>query len=208
MGNNNIIKSAILLLLFSAMACKDQPVVKDIPLSMRDSSYRRMKRNYEDKMGLSSLENGFRDLQIRILRGYAFTDSTDLILLTKIDTKWSVQLYKLVFQYDKNFDLIVAINKRVTIKQPKSGWQIFTDSLLKLDILTLPDFSTIPGYYLSTDSDGPTIEIATADEYRIYGYPNFESYVEKKIEAKKVYLILKLIEEELDFKWLRRLPDF
>jgi hypothetical protein len=208
MVNNNIIKLAISLLLFSVTACKNMPVVKDIPLSMRDSSYREMKRNYEDKMGLSSLETGFRDLQIRILRGYTFTDSADLILLTKVNAKWSAQLYKLVFQYDKNFDSIVAVNKRLVIKEPKSGWQFFIDTLMKLDILTLPDFSTIPGYYLNTDSDGPTIEVATVDEYRIYGYPNFESHVEKKIEAKKMYEILKLIEIELDFKWLRKLPVF
>lgn len=208
MKNNYVIQLVISLLLFFVVACKDQPVVKDIPLSLRDSSYREMKRNYEDKMGLSSLENGFRDLQIRILRGYTFTDSGDLILLTKVDKKWSAQLYKLVFQYDKNFDSIVAVNKRIVTKEPKSGWQFFTDSLMKLEILTLPDFSTIPGYYLSTDSDGPTVEIATSDEYRIYGYPDFESHVEKKIEARKMYEILKLIESELDFKWLRKLPDF
>jgi hypothetical protein len=187
------------------IATLQDTVIKDIPLNIRDSAYRQMQRNTESKIGLSSLEGGFKDLQIRIWRGYSQTDFIDLILFTKVNDKWSARLHNLVLHYDKNFDSVVAITKKVVTKEPKSGWQFFTDSLIKLKILDLPDYSTLPDYYVSADSDGVTVEVATVDKYRTYSYPDFESYISKKTEAKKMYQILKLIENEFHFKWLREL---
>ena len=195
-------------------SCKTQPknqvtekssetVVIDIPhdLKGRPLWYYQKKGKMEKMVGLSSLENGFDSLQIRIWYGVALRDKLQLLLLKKSNAKWSAELDSLVLYYDKNHDSLVSVTKHTEIKQPLSGWEKFIDSLYKSGILVLPDANAIKDYEYCQDGDGVTVEIAMQRKYRIYNYPCFNSQIGIS-EAKKVELIIQLLEKEFSFSRL------
>ena len=211
MKRSIIIQLTSWLLILLIQACNGQPkeeakevlnqernntTIKSIPLSKRDTSFSKIKKSIENKLGISSIESGFKDLQIRIWKGFAHTDYVQLKVFTKIDTSLSAQLYNLFLHYDKNFDSVVAVTKEVVTKQPRTGWVFFTDSLLKLDILNLPDDSEIPNYNVSMDADAVTVEVASGNKYRVYSYSDVESLSKTIEQAKKMAQILKLIQDE------------
>lgn len=182
-------------------------VVKDIPLNKKGkpSSYYRNKNSVENKLGLKSLENGFDSLQIRLWYGYAFKDSSQLVVLKNTKGKWTSELFTLVYHLNENGDTLKSISKDMIIREPKSGWRNFIDKVLKLQVTTLPDKSKIKDYPDFVDGDDIIIEAATKKYYRIYSYKE-PNHVQFKIkEAKNMEQILVLIESEFGFKRLRKL---
>jgi hypothetical protein len=101
----------------------------------------------------------------------------------------------------KNGDSLDKIkSKKEGLGTPKSGWSSFMNKLFELQILKLPHYSSIPGYYetLDTDENGYTIEVAEKERYKIYSYPNPKSRQNKFGEAKKMTLMIDLIEKEFN----------
>ena len=76
---------------------------------------------------------------------------------------------------------------------------MFVKKIFGLGVITLPDFSDIPDYDPATDGMFIDVEIATKEYYRIYTYlqPKTKKHIK---EANALETILKLIEEEFDFK--------
>lgn len=183
-------------------------VIKDIPLGKNGKpyAYYRIKGNVEEKLGLTSLESGFDSLQIRLWYGYASNDSSQLVILKNNNHKWSAELFTLEYQFDSETDTIKSINKSSIIRDPTSGWANFSDRLFDLQIITLPDDEKITHYPDLMDGDGIIVELATRKFYRIYSYkePNYVYNREKIKEAYSITLILDLIEEEFNFKRLRK----
>lgn len=177
---------------------KETSFDKDIPPNKWDTSYFKIKKGIESNLGIGSIENGSKDLQIRIWRGFPHTDFMQLSIFSKRDNNWSAYLYNLVLHYNRDFDSIIAITKDLVEKPPCSGWDSFADSLFKLDVLYLPDDSKIENYHdnLSMDSETITIEIATENNYRIYSYADVKNSSHKTKNAKKVLQILELIQKE------------
>ena len=182
-------------------------VVKDIPLNKkgRPSSYYQNKSNVENKLGLKSLENGFDSLQIRLWYGYAFKDSSQLVVLRNSNGKWTSELFTLVYHLNENGDALKSISKEIITRDPKSGWGNFIDKVLKLQITTLPDMNKIKDYPDFADGDDIIIEAAAKKYYRIYSYKEPNQVQFKIKEAKNIERILELIENEFDFKRLRKL---
>jgi len=175
---------------------KQTSVVQDIPLNKQDSSYKNLKKDIENKLGIGSIEDGFDSLQIRIWTiGYKSFDE-NLIMISNTKGIWSAKILLINFKYDKS-NTLVAIDKQITNNEPKSSWNTFVDSLIKYDILTLPDYTTLPNYSVMADSKGTTVEIATKDRYRIYSYPDVDLHISKSPEAYKIHQILKFLSKEV-----------
>jgi hypothetical protein len=178
-------------------------VTKDIPKDIKGNpkGFYQKKKEIEKMIGLDPLENGFDSMQIRIWYGVALKDKLQLLIMKKSDSKWSAKFYSLELNYDKNRNTLVSVSSNVESKEPISGWSNLADSLYNLNILTLPDSQSINGYGNCNDGDGVTIETATIKSYRIYNYPCFlnQDGIE---QAKKIELIMELIEKELRFRRL------
>lgn len=180
-------------------------VVKDIPMDKngKPRSYYKNKEVVEKIIGLESLENGFDSIQIRIWHGYAFNDTSQLIVFKKNQGNWFGEFFTLIYKYNEKGDSILSINKSVVKREPKSGWEVLMKKMLSLDILTLPDYKEIPNYLQVADGDAVIFEIATQKVYRIYSYqaPNLNKFEHQ--QAMKIEKVLKLIEDEFNFIQLR-----
>lgn len=182
-------------------------ITRDIPLDKkgRPSSYYRNKSNVENKLGLNTLENGFDSIQIRLWYGYAFKDSSQLVVLENSNGKWEAKLFTLVYYLNENGDKLDSISKDIITREPKSGWQNFINKVIKLDLTTLPDKSKIKDYPDFSDGDDVIIEAATKKSYRIYSYKEPNQVQLKIKEAKNMEQILEFIENEFSFNRLRKL---
>src|ERR1700743_326157 len=60
-------------------------------------SYYLNKQRGEHLMGLQSLENGFDSMQLRFWYGYARTDSSQLVVITRKNQQWSAHLFTFMY---------------------------------------------------------------------------------------------------------------
>lgn len=81
---------------------------------------------------------------------------------------------------------------------PKSGWDHFWNQLVTLDLLTLPDSSTLPNHAGVRDGVCYVVEINQEDRYRTYFYSNPQ--YQKWPEAEKIRQIAELFQNELSRK--------
>lgn len=212
---SSLLISYIICLLFScnspaktndSKTIKVQTIEKDINLNKRGDppSYYLNKQIIEGKMGLMTLENGFDSIQIRIWYGYAFMDSAQMVILKKVNSQWSAELYSFIYNSNKSGDSVLSIDKSMEIRSPNCGWDSFTKQLFKFNITVLPDDSKIENYFEVMDGDGVVVEISTKYTYRIYSYKEPILYQAKIKEAHDMVQILNLIESEFNFKPLRK----
>ncbi|MBO9204666.1 MULTISPECIES: hypothetical protein [Niastella] len=189
---------------------KDNPtadtVVKDIPLDEKglSPSWYRNKPDVEKKMGLATLENGFDSLQIRLWYGYAFHDTSQLVILTNTKGIWQGDFYNFQYHLNKKGDSIESISKQVVTAAPRSGWPAFINKLFALHIQTLPDYHKIPEYYQGMDGDILIVEIASKKQYRTYSYQAPSVHKDQFKEARNIEDILDLVENEFGFYQVRK----
>jgi hypothetical protein len=180
---------------------KLKDIVSDIPYNRKGTIkyiyYEKLK--IEKMLNLERLEDGFDSIQIRLWYGHSFTDSFQLVILKKSNSIWNASLYSSKYSYNTKRDSIDSIETKVEEKLPKSGWPIFVEKLFTLDIATLPDSGTIPGYADCADGDGIMIEVATKELYRIYSYTCI-THSRDIWQVSNMDRILKTMEEELNFK--------
>lgn len=181
-------------------------VIKDIPKDKkgRPRSYYKNKMFVENKIGLETLENGFDSIQIRIWYGYAFKDSSQLIIIKKTQGKWFGIFYTLKYNYNEKRDSIIGIENSLISKKPKSSWEIFINNFLAIGILDLPDYKEIPNYYQGADGDAIIVEIGTQNKYRIFSYQEPNLKKAQFLQAMKMEEALELIENEFNFFRLRK----
>jgi hypothetical protein len=180
-------------------------VVKDLPLAKKGEITPQyyLKDDFEKLAGFQTLENGFDSLKIRIGYGYAFNDKEQVVEIAYEDKEWTATFFDLTKKYYLKTDSIISYEKERISRNPNSGWAKFIQKLFKLDILTLPNSEIIPGYNLPFDASGVSVQIATKYNYRLYFYdaPALNDHIR---EAIKMEEIMELIEEELDFKRVRK----
>jgi hypothetical protein len=182
---------------------KEDTVIKDIPFDSTGNFlyYYSKKKELESKMDLSSMENGVDSIEIRIWYGIAFSDSLNLVVLKENKFGWKADVFFLKYDYSKSRDSIISVSSKKQAKTPKSGWASFTKELFNLEILSLIDCSKIKEYGDCTDGYGITIEVATADKYRIYQYTCFRGH-DKVWQTKNIENAMSLISNEFDFHWI------
>ncbi|MBX9734584.1 MAG: hypothetical protein K2X37_11035 [Chitinophagaceae bacterium] len=182
-------------------AVQSDTIHRDIPVTKRTASYRKVKKTVEDFIGLESLENGFNTEEFRIW--FANSSSREqLIVLKNISGKWAAEFYLLTYNYDTATNKLQSINKEVERKKPISSWQSFIDNLFLLGVTKLPDMSKLDNYQIGFDGKTITVEFANKNTYRIYSYWEPKANQDKVPEAKKIELISELLERELSFKRL------
>jgi len=177
-------------------------LLKDIPLSRNGSQtiFARFKYNYEKKLCLKTLENGFDSAQIRIWcnlvsrpPGYEY-----LIIFENNEGIWSGSILSYSALYNKldhfSIDSLITFHSKKI--QPKGGWKDFMDRIFSLQLLTLLDYNHISNYPSFTDPGVVTFEIATKHIYRFYSYEAPYDSKEKIKEAEYVTQILDLLEKE------------
>lgn len=209
----NIYKSIFLLLMVGVlMSCNQQTsstsqisnapisdtVLKDIP-EYFSGKLLREKKNLQDSLHITDLENGFSGMQIRIWVG-SITDTLKLLDLIYSDSIWKGNFYNIIYKSSLDGRTMNYTGSLRSSKVPKIGWKEYMEKLFQLDILTLPHYSLIPNYNATMDATGVTVEISNQKMYRVYTYAS--PYESKHIsEAAKMIKILGLTEKEFDIKW-------
>jgi hypothetical protein len=182
-------------------------VIKEIPLDRKG----RPSMLYESikliafKMNLDTLENGFDSLQIRLWYGYAKTDSGQLVVLKRLNHKWTAELFLLVYHLSEKGNAFKSITQNSTLREPKSGWRSFIKNLLALGIMTLPDMRKISNYPDIADGNSISVEVANINKYRFFKYLEPIIAQKESLEAKRMEQVVDLVEYEFDFIRLRKL---
>ena len=177
---------------------KRDTVVKDITEYRKTPQYTKLKKDIETKAGIGSISEGFDSLQLRIWFTSPWAPDT-LVILKNSGSHWSGQLYTLQYVYDSSGQTLSAIQTTSKVATPKSGWKKLMDSLYTLNILTLPDMETIPGYNIGFDGYYVGVEVATASKYRMYTYFEPGSFQDSVWQARNIVRISGLLHRELDF---------
>lgn len=122
----------------------------------------------------------FDSLQICLWNIGGLYPSHDLYTITKVNSIWKGTHYHM--EPDSNYisgrgsneflkgplPLKILHAKSIT---PKLGWTKFIDSLIYLNILTLPDMNDLPQMKIQgTDSPSIIIEVSRGHTYRFYRY--------------------------------------
>jgi hypothetical protein len=174
-----------------------KPFKKEIPTYQNGGVdiFYELAKTKQKQLGLDSIENGFDNLQIRVWYDFALFRERKLVVITNKDTTWTATIYDLQVDWDGKTETILSKKVRQVI--PKSGWTSFSNKLLDLNILTLPNQDDVKGYSGGFDGRTYNIEIATKNQYRFYGYWEPQEYQDKFWQAKNMADILKLFETEL-----------
>lgn len=151
---------------------------------------------------IDSLVSSFDSLQIRLWELGGLYPSSKLYIITKKNSKWSGFCYQMEAEnkyatgdssvkYLKGpMQLEVKNAKRIF---PKSGWVKFVDSLLNLNIMTLPDMAEIEGMKIPwTDANGTIVEVATNENFRFYSYSEPLHFADSFWQARKMAKIQSL----------------
>jgi hypothetical protein len=154
-------------------------------------------------MGLQSLENGFDSMQLRFWYGYARTDSSQLVVITRKNQQWSAHLFTFMYVMGDS-GKITSIKKDEREGSPKFEWKRFSQALFKLSVSTLPDEYSIPNYPEYTDGNSIMVEVATKNNYRIYSYKEPMMAQTQVEDARKIEQALILIEDQFGFRRLRQ----
>jgi hypothetical protein len=197
------------------LSCNDLAMERiESPLQVKDKSRverhipARFETNYMVKKlmearvrtsGLPLLENGATTFQIRIWQDFQDLTGRSFILRS-VNDRWEAELYKYQYRSTDGSLPDSVSGQKLSLPEPRSGWDKYLDKLLDLGVLTLPDYGTIPGYNVHSDEAFITIEVANRNYYRIYEYPDPYYRKDKFPQANAVVDVLKLNEEEFSIK--------
>jgi hypothetical protein len=158
---------------------------------------------------IDSLNHQYDSLQIRLWIIGGLYPSRQLYIIKTSNSIWTGLYYEM--EPDSNYitgrgsneflkgPAPYEITKTKKIK-PKCGWTKFVDSLISLNILTLPDMEEIPEMKpTGTDAGNGIIEISSKSNFRFYGYFDAIQLADKFWQADKMAKI-----ESLFFKELQR----
>lgn len=161
-------------------------------------------RRMASELRLDSIENGFDSLQIRIWLGHSMAIRKNIVILKKINGKWSAQLVT-YSEGQKGKTLQLFIEKK-TIKSvhPLSGWDVIIKKINALEILTLPNDGDLKDYNgCGMDGIAYYFETSTKRQYRFFYYCNPEDNVGRFREAKNVLEFASVLENEFDFTYTK-----
>jgi hypothetical protein len=156
-----------------------------------------------ERGGFKVLENGFDSIALRFWYLY-FQPISQVIEISKSNSKWEAHFYTIKREITKNNDSLVTVIRDVIIQNPKSGWPVFIKKLFDLNITGIPTDSEIPGYNFPEDGDMVSLEIATIRYYELKSYSS--PLMNTKIkEIQMLEDIMQLIEDEFGEKRVRKI---
>lgn len=190
---------------------KDMPGYgKPTDTTFKDTLPRQKSGDYQDYeripnyLELTSLMHRFDSIIVRLWFVYGNNDSTQLVVLRKGNWGWAAESSFFTYQIDDSHRSTLSIDdpKRM---EPKSGWDFFIDSLLKLHIMALPDMHKSLGHPKTATDDDVIVEVSSKKTgYTIYRYRNPALAQGENKDAGRMEGIMELIETELGFRRLRK----
>lgn len=205
--NRSMTAPFITLLVLMIVACSNSPMNKiEKQLEVKNSDtlnriiphqpdeIRRLTASWIRTLGVSKLENGSPDFQIRIWEDTENRNG-NLYIFKNDSRNWQGELYRYRY-YSHNFTPDSLSGKRTSLSSPTSGWDSFMNKLLDLDILKLPDHQSLLNYGVDADANFVKVEIAKKNYYRLYEYPQPQYRQNQFPEAKKILQILELVKKE------------
>ncbi|MDP4251942.1 MAG: hypothetical protein Q8918_17720 [Bacteroidota bacterium] len=157
-----------------------------------------------DSIRIDTLENGFDSMQIRIWFGYVRTDTIQILALKNSNHVWSSKYYEVLRHINRRRDSLLYYSFWEKALPERLDLGAIVDSLVKMNILTLPDCRKVPNYDFPFDGGSSVVfEIATPNIYRLYYYQNPGTFNNSK-EAVDVNQILNLLAMNFNIKYLRK----
>jgi len=126
------------------------------------------------KLKLEPLQNGFKGITIRVWAGGGIFANERLLILKYTNNEWTAKSYAMIV------DTVIVYRTEQLV--PESGWKNFITSLMKYQIMTLPDGKNVPEIRRFMDGESGdagfiSIEVATKSMYRFYSFgPPNSSY--------------------------------
>lgn len=175
-------------------------VTRDIPEWYASGNFtQKMDKRLNTLLQLESLQDGFDSLQIRVWIECG-SNISSLIVLERKGNQWNAVFYSFKIYKKEKFDFDIRDFKTV-IKLPESGWESFSENLLKTGIIDLPDHIKFsPRYNLPNDAYRVSVEIGMLKKYRRYEYPELGLNSNISEGPGKLNQALKLIEREFNYK--------
>ena len=163
---------------------------RDIPKATWEPIYFRSINQLSGKAGwrpLRDLALPADSFEVRVWIGFGI-GPLEALSMRREDSTWSGRY---AIQGPRNADPVAV--EAVT---PKSGWDQLWARLVRLDLLTLPDSSTLPKSQIAvTDGVSYVVEINKDGRYRTYMYANPK--YEKWSEAKRIIEIIETLRDEI-----------
>lgn len=174
-----------------------------------DSAFFTDMRLIEKNLGFTPLEKGFDSIQIRLHYGGPMVGDR-FVVLTNNGQEWHAEISKINTNVREGYEDSVNVGfwtqyyltRTIEHTSPKSGWNNFIKKLFKLGVLVLPDQDKIEGFKerFVFDGVGVSVEVATKNVYRLYGYVDPDLYFDKHWQMKNITEVLKLVDEELSLE--------
>ncbi len=154
--------------------------------------------DYIKQTGFKDLRKGFDGFYLQI-REPKFTDNkNNYFILVFENNNWTAHLKTIQFLGNDSIYNVVSSKKFTT---PKSGWYNFVNKFLEYNLLTMPDCLKILNYKIAHNSSSYCFEIADCKNYRMFTYNMPFENSENVKEAKIIYDLISLIENEFNFKF-------
>lgn len=158
------------------------------------------KKKLSEFMNFADIEHGFDLVDIRIWYGYYNTDSVQIIDLKNTKKKWTGEQIIASPKFDGKDSLVNVIFSRRELK-PKDGWNNFINRLNDIGLFSMSCSNKILNASNVAESDGISIEIATANYYSFCNYPTPGSIAEKdSLVSQTLEHCLRLINDQFDIQ--------
>jgi hypothetical protein len=181
-------------------------VITDIP---NDTLEQRVHNKLLNVFNLMSLSNGYSGYQVRVIYpGEKKSDPLKAVIIKKDSNNYLVEFRTVIFNRDSINGQMIFSPVQIKYMQPKSGWNQFFKVLISTGIDSIHSYQTYTGktppggktYYVSTHASIMEMEIATRKVYKYVEYPDFYSNEDRFEDTKKFGKLLRLIENEFQFK--------
>jgi hypothetical protein len=143
---------------------------------------------WEEKIGLESLQGGSRDFEMRLWYNGAILYDKAVLIVKHQEGNWMGKVVR--FRMDRSgVDTFWFAN-------PKSGWEHFAERLSEHPVKTLPPFPTSGISHFMDDGITYMVEVATEHSYRFGSYTNPQEYAKHNDAAKRWDKMVILLREE------------
>lgn len=222
MKNQTLIKFTQIIILVSLYSCDSNENNNVLKLISNDSllseryiltgvkpgyknSYRKefkytvstYKYAYDLDYDLDTLENGFKDFQLRFWLGHSLAKEHQILIIRSVNNVWSSDLYRYYWGEKKQI-----VSKNI---KPKHNLKTIVNQLYEKGLFDIKDANEVDGYECGGGADGITydIEIATPTKYRLITYCELEPYNQQFTEVNTIKEITELLEKEFGFRITR-----
>jgi hypothetical protein len=153
----------------------------------------------EEYLGIGHLKNGMEGPECRIWARPSFSDTLKIFLFKKEALSYTSNLYTVSYEMNKKRDSFLYFRFDVRKLFPILSWEEFVENLKQFNLVSLPDYSELPGYneQLPSDAQGVFIEALQEKKYNAVEYMTVDYFSKKYPEAERVKNLLLFVQKEM-----------